>query len=122
MKKILKSIVLVIISIALLLTILIFEIKDWPAGSSIAGIFTGFSLQLFGSHYKIFLMILIGKILKGNLNEVSLLKMTQLYVFLLHIFIELKSMINIFWLKMSEGQENINQLEVFINFMKMKKC
>lgn len=44
MKKVLKSIVLVIISIALLLTILIFEIKDWPAGSSIAGIFTGFSL------------------------------------------------------------------------------
>ena len=43
-----KAIVLAVLSVLLLYVILIFEIKDWPAGSSIAGIIIGLSLpELF---------------------------------------------------------------------------
>ena len=46
--KIMKALVLAVLSVLLLYVILIFEIKDWPAGSSIAGIIIGLSLpELF---------------------------------------------------------------------------
>ena len=45
--KITKFIVLGILSLIFLGIILLFEIEDWPAGSSIAGILIGFSLPGF---------------------------------------------------------------------------
>lgn len=46
--KIMKALALAVLSVLLLYVILIFEIKDWPAGSSIAGIIIGLSLpELF---------------------------------------------------------------------------
>lgn len=44
MMKILKSAGLLLSSLVLLGTIVVFEINDWPAGSSVAGIIIGFSL------------------------------------------------------------------------------
>lgn len=49
--KILKIIGLAILSVVSIVAIFLFEIKDWPAGSSIAGIVLGFSLP--GLCYKI---------------------------------------------------------------------
>lgn len=45
--KIAKVIVLGVLSLVFFGVILLFEIKEWPAGSSIAGIFIGFSLTEF---------------------------------------------------------------------------
>lgn len=42
--KILKTMGLVIISVAFIGGVLLFEIKKWPVGSSLAGVFLGFSL------------------------------------------------------------------------------
>ena len=43
--KFVKSAIMFIISLFLIATMVIFELKSWPAGSSIAGLFLGFSLQ-----------------------------------------------------------------------------
>ena len=43
--KFVKSVIMFIISLFLIATMVIFELKSWPAGSSIAGLFLGFSLQ-----------------------------------------------------------------------------
>lgn len=42
--KIVKSTIIFVISLCFIATMVIFEIKSWPVGSSIAGIFLGFSL------------------------------------------------------------------------------
>ena len=46
-KKILKSLSLFLLSSLLLVTIVVFETKSWPAGSSVAGIASGFVLPIF---------------------------------------------------------------------------
>ena len=43
--KIVKSAIMFIISLFFIATMVIFEIKSWPAGNSIAGLLLGFSLQ-----------------------------------------------------------------------------
>lgn len=42
--KIIKSAIIFVISLSFIATMVIFEIKSWPAGSSIAGLLLGFSL------------------------------------------------------------------------------
>ena len=42
--KIIKSAIIFVISLSFIATMIIFEIKSWPAGSSIAGLLLGFSL------------------------------------------------------------------------------
>ena len=45
--RILKGIILFILSLAFIGIIVVFEVKSWPAGSSIAGLLLGFSLPAF---------------------------------------------------------------------------
>ena len=53
--KIIKSAIIFVISLSFIATIVIFDIKSWPAGSSIAGLFLGVSLQaLFHSIQDVF--------------------------------------------------------------------
>lgn len=42
--KVIKSAIIFVISLSFIATMVIFEIKSWPAGSSIAGLLLGFSL------------------------------------------------------------------------------
>lgn len=46
--KILKAVVLGGLSLILTGVIILFELNNWPAGSSLSGIVLGFSLPFFG--------------------------------------------------------------------------
>ena len=64
--KILKAVVLGVLSLILAGVIILFERNNWPAGSSLSGIALGFRCLLFGNLYKISQTLQIGKPLRES--------------------------------------------------------